>query len=435
MLTSQTKRPQVKPMLLGAALVGIVVLVSGAYLLTRPCVMFECKEIQAAEKLKTESRQKMSRARSENELVAIQQQLETTSADLTIIPGWSPHSQQAQELKASLSSLAQKINQVVKALQTAAQAARTTETPAQSLEELQARQHLWRQAIAPLEAINPNSELYKLVQPKLMRYRVSLQMINQQLLAQERWLKKLTAAKAVASVAAKREANAKSLNDWQKVQSSWQIVVNALMIIPQASPASPEAQKLLIEYKPKLAAARDRVTKEQLAVKSYQQALTIAKQAKAYEQQNQWQAAAVYWGQALQTAKQISQDSTYYNQAQSLTEPYSVALKQAQEKLQIVGNQQQTRADLTKTCSGEIRVCTYTINDKGIIVWLTPEYEQVLQSSMSNATPQNPSPVADAANHWQTLQEALAVISDNANLPLFVYDTQGQGMYTKVPGG
>ncbi|BAZ52171.1 hypothetical protein NIES4103_48300 [Nostoc sp. NIES-4103] len=435
LLTRQTKRRQVQPILLGAGLVGIVVLISAAYLLTRPCVMFECKEIQAAQKLKTESRQKMSRARSENELVALQQQLEATSADLAVIPGWSPHAQEAEELKVSLSSQAQKINQVVKALQAAAQAARTTETPAKSLEELQARQHLWRQAIAPLEAINPNSELYKLVQPRLIRYRVSLQMINQQLLAQERWLKKLTAAKAVASVAAKREASAKSLSDWQKVQSSWQIAINALMIIPQASPASQEAQKLLIEYKPKLATARDRVTKEQLAAKSYQQALNIAKQAQAYEQQNQWQAAAVYWGQALQNAKQISQDSPYYNQAQSLTEPYSVALKQAQEKLQTVGNQQQTRADLTKTCSGEIRICTYTINDKGIIVWLTPEYEQVLQSSMSNATPQNPSPVAGAANHWQTLQEALAVISDNANLPLFVYDTQGQGMYTKVPGG
>ncbi len=39
----QNQHAQVKPILLGAALVGVVVLGSGAYLLTRPCVMSECQ--------------------------------------------------------------------------------------------------------------------------------------------------------------------------------------------------------------------------------------------------------------------------------------------------------------------------------------------------------------------------------------------------------
>ncbi|MHC5833592.1 MAG: hypothetical protein ACYT04_000000100770, partial [Nostoc sp.] len=47
----------IKLILLGAVLVGIVVLGGGAYLLTRPCVMSECKEIQNAEQLKTISPQ------------------------------------------------------------------------------------------------------------------------------------------------------------------------------------------------------------------------------------------------------------------------------------------------------------------------------------------------------------------------------------------
>ncbi len=434
LLTTPRKRP-IKPILLGAALVGVVVLGSGTYFLTRPCVMSECREIQAAQKLKTESRQITSRAKSENELVVVQKRLETTSADLAAIPSWSSRYQQAEELKVSLSGQSAKINQVVKALQTAATATQKTQTPAQTLEELQTRQHLWRQAIAPLETINPNSELYKLVQPKLLKYRLSLQTVNQQLQAQERWLKKLTAAKGVASVATKREANAKSLNDWRKVQSTWQIAVNALVVIPSNSPASQEAQKLLLEYKPKLAAARDRATKEQLAAQSYQQAVNAAKQARAYEKLNQWQAAVVYWGQAFQTAKQISQDSFYYSSAQSLTEPYSTALKQAQEKLELTNSLQQTQNDLTKTCSSEIRICTFNVNDKGITVSLTPEYEQVLQSSSSKADPQNATPVIDATNHLQVLEEALAVISDNANIPLLLYDTQGQGIYTRIPGG
>jgi hypothetical protein len=427
---------QIQPMLLGTVLLGIVVLGSGsAYLLTRPCVMSECQEIQTAERLKTESRQLMSRAKSETELAAIQKQLEVTSTSLTTIPRWSSRYQQAEELKDSLSGQSEKINQVLVALQTASVAEQKMQTPVNSQEELQDRQRLWRQAIAPLELVNPNSELYNLIQPKLLKYRVNLQTVNQQILAQEKWLKKLKDAKAVASVATKRETTAKTLQDWQKVQSTWQIVVNALNIIPQNSPAYPEAQQLLLEYKPKLARARDRVTIEELGAKSYQQLTGIAKQAKAYEQQQQWQAAVIYWEQALQAAKQVSSDSLYYNQAQSLITPYSAALKQAQDKLQVNQAWQQTRVDLDKTCSSGMRICNFTVDDQGIVVKITPEYEQMLQTGISDTDTNNSSAIADVANHWQSLQEALTVISDNANLPLFIYNNQGQAIYIRTPQG
>ncbi|MBD6619162.1 hypothetical protein FNW02_25885 [Komarekiella sp. 'clone 1'] len=426
---------QVKPMMLGAAVLGFVVLAAGAYFLTRPCVMSECKQVQIAEQLKTESQQLTRRAKSENELLAVQQRLQAASVALEPIPRWSPHYQQAEELQASLSGRVEKINQVVKALQTASIAAQKIQTPAYSLEELQARQHLWRQAIAPLEAVSPNSELYGLVQAKLLDYRVKLHTVNQQMLIAEKWLKKLTAAKAVAKAAANREATAKSLNDWQKVQSTWQVAVNALNVIPQISPGYQEAQKLLVEYKPKLAAARDRTTKEQLAAKTYQQAVSTANQAKAYEQQNQWQAAATYWDQALQTAKQISRDSFYYTQTQTLIEPYSVALKQAQEKLQVTSNLQQTRTDLDKTCVNGIQICTFSIDNEGIIVRLTPEYDQTIQNSSVNSYSENLTTSVDLTNHLQTLREALAVISENANLPLFLYDAQDQIVYVRTLEG
>ncbi|MEH2296442.1 hypothetical protein [Nostoc sp.] len=423
---------QVKPILLSAALMGIVVLGGGTYLLTRPCVMSECKEIQTAEELKTKSPQLMRRAKSEKELVAVQEQLAAASAALNVIPSWSPRYQVSEELKASLSGRAEKINQVVKALQTASLAAQKV---GYSLEELQARQHLWRQAIAPLETISSSSELYGLVQGQLLNYRVRLHAVNQQIFTEEKWLKKLTAAKAVANAAENRETTAKSLNEWQKVQSTWLVVVNALNTIPQTSAEYQEAQKLLIDYKPKLVAARDRATKEGFAVKTYQQAVSTAKQAKVYEQQKQWQAAATYWDQALQTAKKVSQDSLYYTQAQSLIEPYSVALKQAQEKLQVVSSLQQTRSDLDKTCINGIRICTFTIDNTRIIVRLTPEYDQVRQNNLANPYSKNSDTAVDVTNHLQILREALAVISDNANLSLFLYDSQGQVIYTRTLGG
>ncbi|MFW9264806.1 hypothetical protein [Nostoc sp. CALU 546] len=426
---------QVKPVLLGAVLVGIVVLGSGTYLLTRPCVMSECKEIQNAAQLKTKSPQLMRRAKSEKELVAVQQQLAAASAALNVIPSWSPRYQMSEELRVSLSGRSEKINQVVKALQTASLATQKVQTPASSLEELQARQHLWRQAIAPLEAISSSSELYGLVQGKLLNYRVRLHAVNQQIATEEKWLKKITAAKAVAVAAERREATAKSLNDWQKVQSTWLVVVNTLNTIPRTSAGYQDAQKLMVDYKPKLVVARDRATKERLAVKSYQQALSIANQAKVYQQQNQWQAAATYWDQALQTAKQISEDSLYYTQAQSLIEPYSAALKQAQEKVQVVSSFQQTRTDLDKTCINGIRICTFSMDNAGIIVRLTAEYDQIRQNNLANPYSENSDTAVDVTNHLQILREALAVISDNANVSLFLYDSQGQVIYTRTLGG
>ncbi|MDZ7969553.1 MAG: hypothetical protein RM368_32205 [Nostoc sp. DedSLP03] len=426
---------QAKPILLGAALVGIIVLGGGAYLLTRPCVMSECKEIQNAEQLKTKSPQLMRRAKSEKELVALQQQLAAASTDLNVIPSWSPRYQLSQELKTSLSGRSQKINRVVKALQTASLATQKVQTPASSLEELQTRQHLWRQAIAPLESISSSSELYGLVQGKLLNYRVRLHAVNQQIFIEEKWLKKLTMAKGVAVAAEKQEAAAKSLNDWQKAQSTWLVVINALNTIPRNSVGYQEAQKLLVDYKPKLVLVRDRATKEQLAVKTYQQALTTAKQAKVYEQQKQWQAAAIYWEQALQTAKKVPQDSLYYTQAQSLSEPYSSALKQAQEKVQVVTSLQQTRTDLDKTCINGIRICTFSMDNAEIIVRLTPEYDQIRQNNLANPYSQNSDTAVDVTNHLQILREALAVIGENANLSLFLYDSQGQVIYTRTLGG
>ncbi|MDB9376608.1 hypothetical protein, partial [Nodularia sphaerocarpa] len=307
LLSTPSPRP-VKSLLLGITLVGICVFGSGFYLLTRPCVMSECKEIQTAEKLNWEFRQLLGGANSENELIAAQQQLTTASSDLSIIPRWSSRYQQAQELKARLSMHSEKINQVVTAFQAADVAEKKTQATANSLEELQDIQYSWREAIAPLEAISSSSELYGLVQPRLSKYRASLQAVNQQLLAQEQWLKKLNDAKAVAIVAQERQGNAKSLNDWQKAQTTWQVVINALNIIPDYSPAYPEARQRLLEYKPQLAKTRDRATKELIAANSYQQAISTANQAQAYEQKNQWHVAVTYWGQALQNAQNTSPD-------------------------------------------------------------------------------------------------------------------------------
>ncbi|MEA5550600.1 hypothetical protein VB713_06340 [Anabaena cylindrica UHCC 0172] len=410
------------PILLGAVL-GVTVIFGGsAFFLTRSCVIGPCQELQTAEKFKSESEQLMRRAKSEQELLAVQQQLDAVISDLKIIPQWSPRHQQAQDLSVSLSEQSTKINLVVKALQAGSVAEQKTKTPANSLEELRTRQSLWRQAIAPLESIKPGNQLYGLVKAKLPNYQRNLQTLNQQLLQEETWLKKIDIAKTIADSAIQRETKAKSGNDWQRVESAWQGAINALKTIPSTSTGYQEAQNLLTDYQPKFILARDRAKKEMRAATLYQQAVNLANQAKVFEQKSQWQAAVASWQQAGQTARQISQDSFNYNQAQSLIQAYSTALAEAQQKQQLYGNLAQTRADLSNTCVNGMRFCTFTIDNQGISVRLTPEYDQTLQSD-------NP----DLQSHFQSLREALGIISDNANLRLVLYNSQGQERYMKQP--
>jgi tetratricopeptide (TPR) repeat protein len=425
--TTPPQRP-VKSLLLGIILLGICVFGSGFYFLTRPCVMLECQEMQTALSINWKYRQLIGSIKEENQLVAIQQQLKTVSTNLGNIPRWSPRYRQAEELKTSLSMHSDKINQVITALQVANVAEKKMQTPVNSTEELTSIQHSWRQAIAPLEAIPPTDELYGLVKPRLSKFRVSLQTVNQQLLTEEKWLKKLNDAEAVAIVAQERAATAKSVNDWQKARSTWQVVINGLNMIPPNSPAYPEAQKLLLNYQLQLARTRDRATTEEIAARSYQQAMNTADQAKTYEQNNQWQIAVTYWEQALQSAKQVAKNTFYYNQSQNLVVTYSTALEQAQEQLQSIINWQKVGQDLDKTCVREIRVCTFTINNSGIAVSLTPDYERVLETTLSESDLQT-------TNHWYILQEALSAIGDNARMPVFIYDTQGKGIYTHIPQG
>ncbi|MEA5581054.1 hypothetical protein VB620_06835 [Nodularia harveyana UHCC-0300] len=426
-LTEQSELP-VKSLLLGITLMGICVFGSGFYLLSRPCVMSECRELQVAEQLNWESQQMIRTVNSTSELVGIQQQLERATSDLDNIPMWSPRYEKAEELKASLSMESNQIQQVVKAIEAADVAEQKMPPSGKSFADLQDMQHLWRVAIAPLEAIPSSSEMYDLVQPRLSTYRQSLQTVNQELLGQEKWVKKINDAKAAAIVATERAATAQSLSEWEKAQSTWQIVINALNIIPPTSPVYPEVQELLSEYQPQLFKTRDRAIKEQTAARNYQEAINTANQAKTYAENKQWEIAVTFWDQALQNIQQISPDSFYYNASQRLIEPYSTALKEAQRELQTIRVMVEVRDDLDEICTREIRICTFTINQTAIAVSLTPNYEYLIYTTLFANDP-------ETNNHWYLLQESLGVIGDRVNLPVFIYDTQGQGLYTHIPKG
>ena len=198
-----------------------------------------------------------------------------------------------------------------------------------------------------------------------------------------------------------------------------QTAINTLKIIPVNSLGSKDARKLLAEYQPQITLVRNRAKKEQLAAASYQQAIKAASQAKIYSNENQWTGAVKAWKQAVQSSKQVSEDTFYFYQAKALIDPYTASLKQAQEQFQILT---QARAELKTTCTNTIKICTFTIENQEIKVNLTPEYDRLFQANN-----------LEIQIHFQSLKNVLKVISQNAKLPVFIYNAQGQERYMWQP--
>ncbi|MDD1433394.1 hypothetical protein MEO42_20280 [Dolichospermum sp. ST_sed6] len=406
--------------MMGTAVVIAMVSGGGAVVLHRGCVISECKELQTAQQFKNDYQQQIKRTKSQKDLLVVEQKLDGVVAELQNIPQWSPRYQDSQLLITSFSEQSTKINQVLKALQMASLAQKKTQAPPKSLDELRSTQNLWRQAITSLELIKPSNELYGLVKANLPTYQNTLKSVNDQLLKEETWLQKIATAKTASEAATKLQMNAKSAPEWQRVESNFQTAINTLKIIPINSLGSEDARKLLAEYQPQIIVARSRAKKEQLAAASYQQAIKAAIQAKIYGNQNQWAGAGKAWEQAVQSSKQVSQDTFYFNQAKALIDPYTASLKQAQEQFQIYGDLTQTRAELNTTCTSRIKICTFTIENQEIKVNLTPEYDRLFQAN-------NP----QIQSHFQSLKDALKVISQNAKLPVFIYNAQGQERYMR----
>ena len=431
---SKLKSPVLNLKLMVIAIIGVIISATfgGAYVATRPCLITKCNQLKTAQYLNNSYGELVSEIKSEQDLARLQRKIDLAKTNLSQISGISPYSQESQRLSVSLSDKSAKIQQVSTAFQAARIAQQKGITPARNLRQLQDRQRLWRQAILPLESISSNNEIYQLAQKKLKNYRANLQAVNAQLLREDRWSKKITSAKAVSIVAERRQGTAKTLQDWLKVESTWQVAVSALEPIPVKSSAYSDAQKLISEYKPRLLAARNRRTKELMAQETYQKALNAVSLATRYQRKNQWLGAVEQWQIVLNSAKQVANNSLYSVKAEKLIVPASNSLGKAREKLAVYNRMQKTRSDLERTCSSEIRVCTYIIGNEGITVRISPDYEQSLQNSLLEASTQGDTSIIDGVNnHLQTLQQALEAISDNADVPLIVYDAQAYIIYER----
>ena len=423
------------PLIITGVGLSLVIFSGSLYVLSRPCVIGPCKAIPQAEELSQRSATTLQNPQSGKEVLEAQQQLNDAIRMLESIPVWSSQHGKAQELIKTYQAQAERVDDMVRALKTAARAAYKSESPPHPVSKWIEIQSLWREAIAQLEQLPSQSNFQPLVQQKIKAYKLNLAQTNQRLVKEREAQGYLQAAKDAALIAEARQGVAQSLPHWQLVYSTWQMAMKRLKQIPQGTTAYEEAKQLTGLYLPKMASARDRKTEEQIATNAYNQGLYLAQLARTSQASNQWSVALNQWRNALTYVNQVPSGTFYYSKAQSLVNPYTNALKQAQGELQVAVQLQQVRNDLLQTCSGKAKVCNYTIDKNLITVRLTPAYVELVRQAALNAQSRNDSNVQSGiVNHVLTLGQALETISDNSRIPMQVYSPEGSMIKEHVPG-
>ncbi|HAX78765.1 MAG TPA: hypothetical protein DCY88_23770 [Cyanobacteria bacterium UBA11372] len=430
---TQSQAPPV-PLLAAVGVMAGVLSLASIYALTRPCTIGACYQLQNAQQLNQESIEILRQAKSGQELTIAQQKLQQATEQLKSIAPWSGDRNRAQNMLQTYSAQMARLDLVLSGLNKATQATQKSQNPPHSVQEWRDILALWNEAIGQMRQVAPNSSVYPLVKHKLEEYQLNVAIVNQRIRTEQQADQQLIEAKQTAQVAEARMGNARTFENWQQVFNSWQAAVDALKTIPATTMAYKEAQDLLLNYRPKLATARDRRAREQISANSYNQAVSLASLAQRLEQQGQWSQAVATWRQASTSASQVPSESFYYNQTQPLIDAYANSLKQAEANLKIALVLQKARLDLNRTCAGAPRICNFTVANDGIKVYLTPAYynKVIRTAATANINGDYNTQVA-LQDHIETLQAALVAISENATLPLALYDHRRQLIGTHTP--
>jgi len=424
--------PSRKALLVGTgAMAGVCAAIGASYVLSRPCVVGGCPAIVNAQDL-DRALQDTQTPWSIQHTEQVKTEMGSAIQSLERIPIWSHHYETAQTLLADYRAQEVALENLLNAYRLANQAAQQSLNPPHPVETWAEIVGLWQAAIAQLEGISASSAIYPLALEKLQEYRQNLAIAMRYQALENTASDRFNQAQRAAGVAEAREGVAQNVENWRLVRSTWQVAVDKLSAVPTGTVIHRKAAGLLPVYQARLAAARDRLTREQLAANTYSQAITAAGQARNYEQQSQWQSAVEKWQQASAYVQQVGQGTFYYDQAQALTPTYQASLQEATGRLTSASQLAQTHQELAEICEGFPQVCQFTVGASLISVRLTTAYFQQVQAAQRNLGTQ-----PQLSQHLQGLQTALVIVSNNANLPLELYgpDSQLIGRYVPLPFG
>ncbi|WP_199247525.1 hypothetical protein [[Phormidium] sp. ETS-05] len=414
--------PRLAAYILPAFVVSALVM----WVLKSPCTGGSCEPVATANRLNASATRTIGSAQYPQHLLSAKQELDTAVQELKTVPFWSKYAADASSMRRSYEKEAEYLSLVLQAMDMGWQAAENGKNPPLEIAGWEEIQSTWTKATAILRAIPSEAAIYPFAQQKLQEYRGNLMGINRRLDMEAAAAKHMQDAQSLARVAAARAGATGSVSGWEEVQLQWQQALNMLALIPAQSIVAREAIQLRQDYRTQLTAATERKIQEELAADSFQEAVSWAQEAEAAALQQQWKRAQDAWREAINYAKKVPTSTFYYPKAQSDIKTYSKSLAEAQAELKIALKLQAAENSLKKICSGSPKVCAYTLSKDAINVWLTPDYvRKVRRTAIVASSNGNQKALSEVDNHVQILRQALETISNNAGIPLVLYDPFG----------
>jgi len=418
--------------LLGFGL-GLGILAITLYGLSDPCVTGTCPPLNQA-KFLINSSLLVLEPDSSSSLLATKQKLGEALSQLQFIPWWSPYRAQANALDNEAQTILRDIDLLNAAIASGNQATLLMQKPSLSIPEWQTVQNLLRKSIKQLKQLPANNQFQSFAIAQSQQYEKALLASNQRL--QQEQLANVSYQKAIqtATLARIQQNMAKSINDFDEISSTWKKAIQSLQNISEGTTVYDKITKLLELYSQEYKAIDALKKNEIFAEISFQQAIQEAKIAEKSEQSQQWSQAVFHWKNALAYLKQIPDNSFLSIKAKSLLIQYNLSSNNAQVNFKNANRLQLIKNNLAKICSQENKACNYSVDKNMIKVKLTSSYlQQIWDLSIQAKLNANIKEQADILNHLARLEQGFQMISNQAKIPLAVYNSKGNLMTTYRP--
>ena len=418
--------------LLGFGL-GLGILAITLYGLSDPCVTGTCPPLNQA-KFLINSSLLVLEPDSSSSLLATKQKLGEALSQLQSIPWWSPYRAQANALDSEAQTILREIDLLNAAIASGNQATLLMQKSSLSIPEWQTVQTLLTKSIKQLKQLPTNSQFQAFAIAQSQEYEKSLRANNQRLQQEQLANVIYEEAMKIGRAAKVQENMAQSIDDFDKISVTWKKAIQSLENISQGTTSYDKTSKILDLYGQKYKAIDARKKNEALANLNLQQAIQESQIAEKSEQSQQWSLAVSHWKNALVYLKQIPDNSFQSTKAKSLLIQYNLSLNKAQENFRNANRLQFIKNNLAKICFQENKACNYSIDKNMIKVKLTSSYlQQIWDLSIQAKLNANIKEQAEILNHLARLEQSFQMISNQAKIPLAVYNSKGNLMTTYRP--
>jgi hypothetical protein len=422
-----------KGLLLAGGL-GLGIIGAGGYGLSRPCVMGACPQLQQSQVLAEKSLSVFNGEATGKQILDAQNEIHQSLEQFKSVPFWSSSHGKAQEDLKKYEQQAAMLDITVEGMKKADRASRKTVKQPVSQATWKESKKLWEGAISDLQKIVPNSRAYTLAQQKLVEYQQKLEQVNQNITSEVSSDKVLSNIKSLGANTTAKQAENKTLEDWQASQKSWTSFNELVAEIPPDVTAYPEAQKLLKDYQPQIIAVNEKLGKEKKNSEIYAKAQSDAADAKNSAEAKKSEESLASWNRAISTLQNIPKDSIYTTKAEALTAEYTKSMKQTE--VTVVGEKKAAQAGeaLKKICEGQLKVCSYKVAIDKISVTLIPEYAKTVRQRASDANKEaDRNAQVGLRKHVDSLGDALESVSNTSEIPLQLFSDSGKLLQVYSP--